>query len=85
MSGREAAEIRKCSGRGQRAERRRYTEKRRESGIRFPALFLTLTFCLARPYLFGLYLRAVLALVRVGPVTKGHDPVELVTGNGTVQ
>ena len=57
--------------------------KRRESGIRFPALFLTLTFCLARPYLAGLNL--FVALARMGPATKGQEAVELVTGNGTVK
>jgi len=66
--------------------------KRRESGIRFPALYLTLTFYLARPYLAGLNLRAVLARVGparvvspVGPGGMVHEAAELVTGNGTVK
>jgi len=68
------------------------TTKRRESGIRFPALFLTLTFYLDGPYLAGLNLRAVLARVSparvvspVGPGGMVHEAVELVTGNGTVK
>ena len=84
----ETAEIPTWGSKDRLAKCTRHTGKRRESGIRFPARFLTLTFYPARPYLAGLNLFVVLALelalARVFPATKGHEPVELVTVKGTV-